>query len=92
MTHEPPVPVEDSAEFDADIALDLTASGWRAAASLLTHAAKLIEAGDFLNAERNRQSARQQFVAANDVFRQFREARTADGAAIGAEAFLRAPP
>jgi len=88
MTHEPPVPVEDSAEFDADIALALTASGWRAAASLLTHAAKLIEAGDLLSAERNRQSARQQFVAANDVFRQFREARAAEGASLWAEALL----
>jgi hypothetical protein len=53
------------AEFDAEIALALTASGWRAAAGLLTHAALLIEAGDYLSAERNRQRAREQFVEAN---------------------------
>jgi hypothetical protein len=75
-------------EFDAEIALALTASGWRATASLLTHAAILIDAGDFLSAERNRQSAREQFIAANDVFCQFREARAAEGTSIWAEAFL----
>ena len=82
----------DLAEFDADIALALTASSWRAAAVLLKHAALLIEAGDFLSAERNRRQAREQFVAANDIFRQFREARASAAAAIGAEAFLMAPP
>jgi hypothetical protein len=86
MAHDSPVPV-DPAEFDAEIALALAASGWRVAASLLTLAAKCLEAGDFLSAERNRQSAREQFVAANDVFRQFREAR-AEGASLWAEAFL----
>jgi hypothetical protein len=74
-------------EFDGEIALALTASGWRVAAGLLTLAAKCIEAGDFLNAERNRQSAREQFLAANEVFRQFQEARAAAAAWIGAEAF-----
>jgi hypothetical protein len=78
-------------EFDGDIALALTASGWRAAACLLTHAALLIEAGDYPSAERNRQRAREQFIAANDVFRQFQEAR-AEGASLLAGAFLRAPP
>jgi len=86
MTHEPPVPV-DSAEFDAEIALALTASGWRVAACLLTHAALLIEAGDFQSAERDRQTARELFIAANDVFRQFQEARAAEAAPILAEAF-----
>jgi hypothetical protein len=85
------VPV-DSAEFDAEIALALTASGWRVAAHLLIHAAKCIEAGDFQSAENNRRQAREQFNAATDVFRQFREARAAAAAWIGAEAFLRAPP
>jgi hypothetical protein len=78
---EPP-----EAEFDAEIALALAASGWRVAASLLTHAALLIEAGDYLNAERNRQRAREQFIEANDVFRQLHEARTAEGASIIAAA------
>jgi hypothetical protein len=66
-------------DFDPEIALALTASGWRAAAALLTLAAKLIEAGDFLSAERNRRHAREQFNAATDVFRQFQEARAAEG-------------
>jgi hypothetical protein len=78
---------QDAAEFDAEIALALTASGWRATASLLTHAAKCINAGDFLNAERNRQRARELFIEANDVFRQFQEAMAAEGASILAEAF-----
>jgi hypothetical protein len=70
----------------------LAASGWRSAAALLTHAAKCADAGDFLSAERNRQRAREQFIEANDAFRQFQEARAAAAAWIGAEAFLRAPP
>jgi hypothetical protein len=76
------------AEFDAEIALGLAASGWRVAAALLTLAAKCIEAGDFQSAERNRQSAREQFGTANYVFQQFREARAADGTSLWAEAFL----
>lgn len=79
-------------EFDGEIALALTASGWRVAAGLLTLAAKCIEAGDFLNAERNRQRAREQFLAANEVFRQFQEARAAASAWIGAEAFRDVEP
>jgi hypothetical protein len=86
MTHEPSVPV-DSAEFDAEIALALTASGWRATASLLIHATKCIDAGDYLNAERNRQRAREIFIEANDAFKQFMEARAAEGASILAAAF-----
>jgi hypothetical protein len=58
------------------------------AAGLLTHAALLIKAGDFLSAERNRQRAREQFIEANDVFSQFQEARAAEGTSIWAEAFL----
>jgi hypothetical protein len=77
-----------SAEFDAEIAQVLVGSGWRAAALLLTLAAELIDAGDFLSAERNRQRAREQFIEANDVFRQFQEARAAEGASILAEAVL----
>jgi hypothetical protein len=79
------------AEFDVEIALALTDSGWRVAATLLTHAAKCIEAGDFLNAKRNRRHAREQFIAANDVFRHFQEARADAAAWFGAEAFLRSP-
>ena len=79
-------------EFDGEIALALTASGWRVAAGLLTLAAKCIEAGDLLNAERNRQRAREQFLAANEVFRQFQEARAAAAAWIGAEAFRDVEP
>ena len=77
----------NSAEFDADIALALTASGWRAAAHLLMLAAQLIEAGDFQSAERNRRQAREQFNTATDVFRQFQEARAAESASLLAEAF-----
>lgn len=76
------------AEFDAEIALVLAASGWRTAALLLTLAAKNAEIGDFLSAERNRQRAREQFIEANDAFRQFQEARAAGGDVILAEAFL----
>jgi hypothetical protein len=83
MTHEPPVPVDS-----AEIALDLAASGWRATACLLTHAAQLIEAGDFQSAENNRRQAREQFNAATGVFRQFQESRATAASAIGAEAFL----
>jgi hypothetical protein len=75
------------AEFDAEIALSLTVSGWRATAYLLINAALLIEAGDFLSAERNRQQAREQFIESNDIFRQFREERAAEVAHIAAEAF-----
>jgi hypothetical protein len=73
------------AEFDAEIALALAASGWRVAACLLTHAALLIEAGDYLSAERNRQRAREQFLEANDLFKLFQEVQRAAG--IVAEAF-----
>jgi hypothetical protein len=73
--------------FDPEIALVLTASGWRVAAAMLTLAAQLVEAGDFLSAECNRQMAREQFIEANDVFRQFQEARAAEGASLLAEAF-----
>lgn len=76
------------AEFDAEIALALTASGWRVAACLLTHAALLIEAGDFQSAENNRRQAREQFNTATDVFRQFQEAQAAAASAPIAEAFL----
>jgi hypothetical protein len=64
-------------DFDTEIALALAASGWRVAAHLLIHAAKLIEAGDFQSAERNRRQA----------FRQFQEARRAAADDIVAEAF-----
>jgi hypothetical protein len=81
------------AEFDADIALALTAaSGWRATASLLIHAAQLIEGGDFQSAENNRRQAREQFIAANDVFRLVKESRADAARWIGAEAFLIAAP
>ena len=80
-----------AAEICADtlenIPLALAASGWRSTAALLTHAAGCADAGDFLNAERNRQRAREEFLAANEVFRQFQEARAAASAWIGAEAF-----
>jgi hypothetical protein len=80
------VPAE--AEFDAEIALALTASGWRVVAHLLMLAAQLIEAGDFQSAENNRRQAREQFNTATDVFRQFQEAREAERASLLAEAFL----
>jgi hypothetical protein len=75
-------------EFDSNIALVLAASGWRSAACLLNHAALLIDAGDYLGAERNRQLAREQFIAANDTFRLFQEAsrRAAISAAYDDEA------
>jgi len=75
-----------------DNLLALTASGWRSTAALLTHAAGCADAGDFLNAELNRQRARELFIEGNDAFRQYQEARAAVSAWIGAEAFLRAPP
>ena len=75
------------AEFDAEIALALTASGWRVAAALLTHAAKCIDAGDFLNAERNRRHARDQFNKATCEFRQYQEACASAFDGIVAEAF-----
>jgi hypothetical protein len=58
-----------------NIPLAITASGWRSTATLCTHAAQLIEAGDFLNAERTRQMAREQFITANHVWRELREAK-----------------
>jgi hypothetical protein len=58
-----------------NIQLTLAASGWRATAALLTHAARCADAGDFLAAERNRQLGREQFLTANDAWRQFMEAR-----------------
>ena len=64
-----------------NIPLALAASGWRSTAALLTHAAGCADAGDFLSAERNRQRARAQFIEANDVFRQFMEARAAQASA-----------
>jgi hypothetical protein len=71
-----------------NIPLTLAASGWRSTAALLAHAAKCAVAGDFLNAERNRQRAREQFIEANDVFRQLMEARGAEARAKAfAEAF-----
>jgi hypothetical protein len=72
-----------------NIPLMLAASGWRSTATLLTHAAGCADAGDFLNAERSRHKAREQFIEANDAFRQFQEARAAEAAAIyAAEACL----
>jgi hypothetical protein len=71
-----------------NIPLKLAASGWRSTAALLTHAAGCADAGEFLNAERNRQRARELFIEANDAFRQFQEARAAEGTSIWAEAFL----
>ena len=66
----------------------LAASGWRSTAALLTHAAGCADAGDFLNAEWNRQRAGEQFIEANDVFRQFMEARSVEARAKAfAEAF-----
>ena len=76
------------AEFDAEIAHALTASGWRVSAYLLMHAARFIEAGDLLSAERNRQRAREQFIEANDLFRQFQEMRAAEAVSLyAAQAF-----
>ena len=60
-----------------NIPLMLAASGWRSTAALLAHAARCADVGDFLNAERNLRQAREQFVVANDTFRQFMEARAA---------------
>ena len=71
-----------------NIPFKLAASGWRSTAALLVHAAKCADAGDFLNAERNRQRGREQFIEANDAFRQFMEARSVEaGARAFAEAF-----
>src|ERR1700730_5294657 len=79
---------EIRADMLENIPLMLAASGWRSTAALLTHAAGCADAGDFLNAERNRQRARTQFIEANDAFRQFMEARSADARAKAfAEAF-----
>jgi hypothetical protein len=72
-----------------NIPLTLAASGWRSTAALLMHAAGCVDAGDFLNAERNRQRAREQFIEANDAFLQFMEARSVEaGARAFAETFL----
>jgi hypothetical protein len=76
--------LEICADTRENIPLMLAASGWRSSAALLTHAAGCADAGDFLSAERNRQRARAQFIEANDVFRQFMEARAAHA---GAKAF-----
>jgi len=76
---------DDPADFDAEIARALVASSWRASACLLTHAALLIEAGDCLSAEFNRQRARAQFIEANDLFRLFQEVQRVAG--IVAEEF-----
>ena len=70
-----------------NIPLMLAASGWRSTAALLMHAAGCAGAGDYLNAERNRQHAREQFLTANDAFRQFMEARAAEVAHIAVAAF-----
>jgi hypothetical protein len=71
-----------------NIPLMLAASGWRSAAALLAHAAGCADAGDLLNAERNRQRAREQIIEANDAFRQFMEARSVEARAKAfAEAF-----
>jgi hypothetical protein len=64
-----------------NIPLTLAASGWRSTAALLRHAAGCADAGDFLNAERSRQRAREQFIAANHVFRRFMETGASDAAA-----------
>ncbi len=86
MTHEPPAQA-DTAEFDAEIALDLAASHWRTAALCLNLTAKYAEAGDYLNLDLNRRRAREQFVEGNGVFRQFQEAMAAAADGIAAEAF-----
>jgi hypothetical protein len=77
-----------------NIPLTLAISGWRATAILLTLAAKCADAGDFLGAERSRQRAREQFIEANDAFRQFMEGADAAHAAHAGYAELRdeAPP
>jgi hypothetical protein len=77
----------EQAEFDAEIALDLAASHWRTAALFLNLTAKYADAGDFLNAERNRQRAREQFLEGNSVYKQLQEARAVAAAWIGAEGF-----
>jgi hypothetical protein len=64
-----------------NIPLTLAASGWRSTAALLRHAAGCADAGDFLNAERSRQRARELFIEGNDAFRQFTEAGASDAAA-----------
>jgi|HubBroStandDraft_6_1064221.scaffolds.fasta_scaffold840078_3 hypothetical protein len=76
-----------AAEFDAEIALDLAASHWRTAALFLNLTAKYAEAGDYLSLDRNRRRAREQFLEANEVYKQFEETRAAAAAWIGAEAF-----
>ena|ERR1700686_3947028 len=78
---------EICADTRENIPLTLATSGWRSTAALLTHAAGCADARDFLNAERNRQRARELFIEGNDTFRQFMEARSAKSASILAEAF-----
>ncbi|PNE10944.1 MAG: hypothetical protein CR217_11575 [Beijerinckiaceae bacterium] len=75
-------------QVDAEIALALAASHWRTAALFLNLTAQYAEAGDCLSLDRNRRRAREQFLEANEVFRQFQEARAAEGASLWAEAFL----
>jgi hypothetical protein len=60
-----------------NIPLILAASGWRSTAALLMHAAGCADAGDLINAERNRRNARELFIEGNDAFRQFMKARAA---------------
>jgi hypothetical protein len=64
-----------------NIPLTLAISGWRSTAALLRHAVGYADAGDFLNAERSRQRARELFIEGNDAFRQFTEAGASDAAA-----------
>jgi hypothetical protein len=61
-----------------NIPLMLAASGWRSTAALLTHAAGCADAGDLLNADRNRRLARELFIKGDDAFRQFMEARAGE--------------
>jgi hypothetical protein len=67
-----------STEFDAEIALALTGTGWRTAALFLNLTAQYAKAGDCLSLDRNRRRAREQFL---------QEARAAEGASLLVEAF-----
>jgi hypothetical protein len=71
---------EIRADVLENIPLTLAVSGWRSTAALLTHAARCADAGDFLNAERSRQRAREQFIEGNDAFRQFMETGASEAA------------
>ena len=74
MTHEPPAPV-DSADFDGEIALAFDRF-WLARGRRPAHSRGPVYRGRRLSdAERNRQRAREQFIEANDLFRQFQEMR-----------------